>query len=73
MMSQVNQMSSPMTSIGYGLLLESKLAHSKCPINTWRVCDFSSFEVRIDNGIFKKEKRPSARPLYNPVCVYAYR
>jgi hypothetical protein len=62
-------------SSGYGLLLESKLPPqaSRCPLNTWRVCDFSSFEVRVDNGLFKKEKRPSARPLYNPLCVYGFR
>jgi hypothetical protein len=61
-------------SSAYGLLLESKLPQAnRCPWNTWRVCDFSSFEVRIDNGLFKKEKRPSARPLYNPLCVYGFR
>jgi hypothetical protein len=55
------------------VLAESKFVQSKCPLNTWRICDFSSFEVRIDNGLFKKEKRPSARPLYNPLCVYGFR
>mmetsp|Transcript_21463 Transcript_21463/g.31127 ORF Transcript_21463/g.31127 Transcript_21463/m.31127 type:complete len:1650 (-) Transcript_21463:216-5165(-) len=56
-----------------GRVSESKLPIASSPVHTWRKCDFSSFELRVSSSLFKKELRPSGRPLYTPIAVHTYR
>lgn len=57
-----------------GKIPESKLPIASSPTSTFRRCDFSSFLLRAaSSSMFKKEMKPSGRPLYTPVAVYAYR